>query len=120
MAILVCSAVLINLVKFLIVFTISMKKWWFLRKKRLAKMRIMEAKMQLKQNALKMKEIYSDPKNITRHYDHNSVVLDIDVEQAMASKYRLSSWISLNQASNEVSDSRMNIIDQEFLEYQKQ
>lgn len=46
--------------------------------------------------------------------------MDIDVEQAMASKYRLSSMIPRNDLDCEEFESPSNITDKALLDYEKQ
>ncbi len=63
-----------------------------------------------------LKKAYLDSKKVTKFYDKDSII-DIEVEQAMASRYRLSSMIPRTKI---VSDSFVspssNITDKAFLE----
>ena len=78
--------------------------------------KLLQAKLQLKQWAKRVKRIKFEQRSLTRFKDQNSI-LDIDVEQAMASKYRLSSLVPNVYQKSDITNKNT---DKAILDYEQQ
>ena len=78
--------------------------------------KLLQAKLQLKQWAKRVKRIKFEQRSLTRFKDQNSI-LDIEVEQAMASKYRLSSLVPNVYQKSDITNKNT---DKAILDYEQQ